>query len=79
MTYFVSITPQGQMSVPVAIRRQLGIRTGEQVTVRVQDKRMIVEPIQDILSFRGIFKTKKKIPFSVTRKAFEEALGRGEA
>ena len=33
---------------------------------------------KDILSFEGIFKTKKKIPFKKIRKAFEEALGRGE-
>lgn len=34
---------------------------------------------KDILELRGIFKTKKRIPFRKIRKAFEEALARGEA
>lgn len=33
---------------------------------------------KDILELRGIFKTKKRIPFRKVRKAFEEALAKGE-
>lgn len=79
MTYFVSVTSQGQMSIPAPIRRALKINKGEKVSVRTEGQRMIVEPVPDFRQFRGVFKTKRKIPFSVTRKAFEEALARGEA
>lgn len=79
MTYFVTITSQGQMSIPAALRRQFGFEKTQKAIVRADEGKIIVEPIPDILSLRGVFKTKKKIPFRVTRKAFEEALARGEA
>lgn len=78
MTYFVNVTSQGQMSIPASIRRALGIQKKKKVIVRLEKGKMIVSPVSDILDFEGIFKTNKKIPFRVTRKAFEEALGRGE-
>lgn len=78
MTYFVNITSQGQMSVPAAVRRQLGIRTGEQVAVDIQGKKMTVEPVPDILSLRGIFKTKKRIPWKKVRAMLDEAWAHGK-
>ncbi len=79
MTYFVTITSQGQMSIPAALRRQFGLEKTRKAIVRADSGKIIVEPIADILSLRGVFKTKKKIPFSISRKAFEEALARGVA
>mgnify|MGYP001603316230 CR=1 FL=1 len=79
MTYFVTITSQGQMSIPVDIRRALGLDKSRKAIVRADGDKIVVEPVPDILSLRGIVKTKKKIPFWKTRKAFEEALSHGEA
>ena len=46
--------------------------------LRSQVYSMPTSGYKDILSFEGIFKTKKKISSRKIRKAFEEALGRGE-
>ena len=51
----------------------------KKVLLDVVDGKIIITPEKEIDELMGIFKTKKRIPFKVARKAFEEALGRGEA
>lgn len=78
MIYSATVTSQGQITIPVKIRRQLKLDKVKKVLLQVEGNKLIVEPEPDILALRGIFKTQKKIPFKVARKAFEKALGRGE-
>jgi len=60
MTYTVSITSQGQISIPAKIRRQLGLNNTKRVLVSTQDNKVIVEPIVDLLELKGSLKTNKK-------------------
>lgn len=78
MTYTVSITSQGQFTIPIDIRRALGLQKASKAIARVEEGKMIVEPERDILALRGIFKTKKKISWKKTRKLLDEAWARGE-
>lgn len=78
MIYSVAVTSQGQMTIPVDIRRAIGLHKGGKAVVRVDAGKMVVEPEPDILSLRGIFKTKKRISWSKTRKLLDEAWARGE-
>lgn len=78
-TYYVTITSQGQMTIPVDIRRTLGLQKAGKAIVRADEEKMVVEPVPDILALRGVFQSKKRIPLRTIRKAFEEALARGEA
>jgi AbrB family looped-hinge helix DNA binding protein len=78
MTYYVTITSQGQISIPAAVRRELGFDKNKQIMLTVQNKTLIMEPVKDIDYFKGIFKTNKKISFRKAHKAFEEAMARGE-
>ncbi len=78
MLYPVTITSQGQITIPAKLRRELDLDKTKRLILKVEDKRIIAEPEPDFLSLRGVFKTKKKIPFRKARRAFEEALGRGE-
>lgn len=78
MIYFATVTSQGQITIPSKARKQLNIEKKKKVLLQIEGNRLIIEPEPDILELRGIFKTKKKIPFRVARKAFEEALGRDE-
>lgn len=78
MTYTVSITSQGQMTIPADIRLALGLQKASKAIARVEEGKMIVEPERDILALRGIFKTKKKISWKKTRKLLDEAWARGE-
>ena len=79
MFHYVTITSQGQISIPAKIRRKFSMDKTKKVLLDVVDGKIIITPEKEIDELMGIFKTKKRIPFKVARKAFEEALGRGEA
>ena len=74
MTYFITITSQGQLSIPASIRKQLSLDKVKKATLEMRDNKIIIEPIKDIIALRGVFKTDKKIPFKKARQAFEQAV-----
>lgn len=78
MMYSATVTSQGQITIPAKVRRQLKLDKRRNVIIETQGEKIVITPEVDILELRGVFKTKKKIPFKVARKAFEKALGRGE-
>lgn len=78
MLYPVTITSQGQITIPAKLRRELDLDKTKRLILKVEDQKLIAEKEPDILALRGVFKTKKRIPFSKARKAFEEAMARGE-
>lgn len=79
MLHYVTITSQGQISIPAAIRRQFNLDKIRKAIVEVEEDKIVIRPEKDIFQLRGVFKTNKKIPFRKIREAFEEALARGEA
>ena len=60
MTYTVTVTSQGQISIPIKLREQLGFSKTKKALVSVEDGRIIVEPVKDFLELRGSIKTNKK-------------------
>lgn len=76
MTYTVSITSQGQISIPIDIRRALGLDKMQKALVSVENKKMIVEPVPDILSLRGSVKTNKK---PLSNKELDDVIGQAVA
>lgn len=74
MEYLVSITSQGQISIPAPLRRLLALEKYRKAFVSLEDKKIVVEPAEDLLSLKGAFKTNKKIPFQKTREGFIEYL-----
>ncbi len=79
MTYYVTITSQGQITIPIDIRRALGLEKAGKAVVREDAGKMVVEPVPDILSFYGVFASKKRGSRVAERRAFEDALAKGEA
>ena len=79
MIYTVSITEQGQITIPKKIRNELNLNKKGKANVKIESGKMVVEPIIDLLELRGSLKTNKK-PLSGTkiREFFGEALARGE-
>lgn len=59
MTFTVSITSQGQISIPAKIRRELGFAKTNRAIVSVEKGKMIIEPVQDFLELGGSLKTNK--------------------
>lgn len=58
--YTVSITSQGQISIPAPIRKILGLENYKKALVSVEEGKMIVKPIKDFFELSGKFKTNKK-------------------
>lgn len=74
MTYTVTITSQGQMSIPAPIRRQLGLDKTPTASVSLDGEKIIVEPLKDIMSLRGALKSKRKFDPKKSREAFANYL-----
>ena len=51
--YTVSITSQGQISIPSKIRKELGIEKNSKALVSIEKGKMVVEPIADFMSLKG--------------------------
>lgn len=74
MTYTVSITSQGQISIPAKIRRQLKLDKTMRAIVSSQDGKVIIEPVKDILELAGSFIPKAKAQPKQIRSGFEKYL-----
>ncbi len=60
MTYLVSITSQGQISIPIRFRRELSLDKHNKAIVSKEEGRLIIEPVKDFLELGGSLKTNKK-------------------
>jgi len=74
MTNIVSITSQGQISIPAKMRRQLGLNKTKKALISIQDDRLLVEPVRDFIEMGGTLKTNLKISSREIRQAFENYL-----
>ena len=61
MTYVVSITSQGQMTIPKAVRDHFGLVGAVKAEVRLDGDEMIVKPKTDFWALEGIAKTPVKL------------------
>lgn len=60
MVYTVSITSQGQISIPAPLRRKLGLDKVRRAIVSEEKGKVVIEPVRDILELKGSLKTNKK-------------------
>lgn len=60
MTYTATVTQKGQVTIPLEVRKYLGIKPREKVTfARVKDQ-ITINPAKDFLLFRGSIKSSQK-------------------
>lgn len=74
MSYIVSITSQGQISIPAKFRKELGLNKGQKAIVSNQAGVLTIEPVKDLLELRGSLKTNIKASSSQIREAFGQYL-----
>ena len=79
MTYTVTITSQGQISIPIKLRREFGLDKTKRAFVSSRDGKIIVEPVKDLLELRGSLKTDIKATPKQIREAFESYLAEDAA
>lgn len=79
MTYVVSITSQGQISIPAPLRRQFNLNVAGKASVFVQDGKIVVEPIPDLLSLGGSLSPYAKNAKGKTFRQMREEYGKYQA
>lgn len=55
-----TITQKGQVTIPVYIRRKLGVESGQKIVFEERGNEVVVKAIPDFLSLMGSVKTKVK-------------------
>lgn len=58
MSYLVSITSQGQISIPVKIRKELKLSEKKKALVKRVGRKVLIEPVEDLFSLAGAFRHK---------------------
>ena len=58
MNYLVSITSQGQISIPAPIRKSLGLNKKGKAYVRLEGEKAVIEPVVDFMELKGVLKHK---------------------
>ena len=73
-----TVTSKGQVTIPKAVRDELGLREGDRVAFRIlEDGTVIVEPeTVDLLDLKGILKPHKK---GITIAEMDEAIRKAAA
>lgn len=61
MMYNATITQKGQVTIPVDIRRFLGVKSYEKVTFIKNTDHVIIKPAKSFLDLKGAIKTTKKL------------------
>jgi len=74
MSQTVSITSQGQVSIPAKMRRELGFSKTGKAVIYAENGKVVIEPVRDLLSLRGSLKSPIAATSSQIREAFEEEL-----
>ncbi len=72
--YTVSITSQGQISIPAKLRRRLGLDKLKKALVYEDKGELIVRPVKDFLELGGSLKTNIKVTPRQIREAFGQYL-----
>lgn len=81
MAQFVTITSQGQISIPANVRKLFGLDRVRKLLMNVQGNKIILEPAPDILELEGIFEKYaiQNKPIKEVMKLEKEAMGKAFA
>lgn len=69
MAQLVTITSQGQISIPAKIRRKLGFDKSKRALVVAKGDRLEIRPVKDFMEMAGSFKRK-----AIKDKTIEEIM-----
>lgn len=58
MTFTATVTSQGQITIPVEIRRKLKLDKNRRIVLKLENNTVFMEPEPDIFALEGIFKNR---------------------
>jgi len=79
MGTFVTITSQGQISIPAKIRQELGLEKFRKALVSLKDNKVIIEPVTDVLTLEGVLSKKAQKGKDITKIMAKEERAMAEA
>ena len=56
MAHIATVSSKGQITLPAALRKQLGIEPGSQISFEADGKQLIIKPEKPISAYYGILK-----------------------
>ena len=56
MVHTATVSSKGQITLPMAIRKQLGIEPGSEISFEADNKQLIIRLEKPISAYRGILK-----------------------
>lgn len=68
-----TLTQKGQVTIPLLLRKQLGLVTGMKirfVTNQARTSELILSPMRDFFSFKGTIKSHKRYSKAAARKSY---------
>lgn len=74
MIGYSTITQKGQVTIPISIRRTLGLATGEEVIIMQENGGAVVRKAHDFFSLRGSVQSTKHKSFATMRRDFKKYL-----
>ena len=72
MVYTVSITSQGQLTIPIELRKRYALDQPKKVIIEDRQGEIVIKPAPDFFSLMGSVKPRKK---PEDWKAVEQAIG----
>ncbi len=67
-----TVSSKGQITLPVAARREAGIQLHDRVFIETRNGEIIVRPVPDLMKFKGF--AGKALPREVEREAMARAV-----
>ncbi len=71
MEYMTTVTQKGQVTIPAVFRKRLGISRGKKVRFvpsPTNAGEIILQPLKDLRSLRGVFQTNKRYNKNAARE-----------
>lgn len=72
MSQITTITTQGQVTIPLAIRKILGLKPKDKVAFKNERGKIYIEPAENFLEMKGSIKSKTKYSDRLAEKSVLE-------
>ncbi len=75
----VTVSEKGQITIPAAVRRKIGISSGDELAVEVRDGEVVLSRVRTISEVAGIFREYaegRTADWETMRRETEEAVAR---
>lgn len=70
-----TVTSKGQVTIPVSIRKKMGLHTNDRVDFITEGDRIIIVPVKTLRDFRGAVTANASADREKERQAAKDAVG----